>query len=29
MGFAIEGTAQDALLVDGNYVDLHYMSKLL
>ena len=29
MGFEIEGTASDALLVDGNYVDLHYMSKLL
>lgn len=29
MGFEIEGTAPDALLVDGNYVDLHYMSKLL
>ncbi len=29
MGFAIEGTARDALRVDGRYVDLHYMSKLL
>ena len=29
MGFAIEGTARDALLVDGNYVDLYTMSKLL
>ena len=29
MGFAIEGTASDALRVDGEYVDLHYMSKLL
>jgi RimJ/RimL family protein N-acetyltransferase len=29
MGFQIEGTAPDALRVDGEYVDLHYMSKLL
>jgi RimJ/RimL family protein N-acetyltransferase len=29
MGFQIEGTAPDALKVDGAYVDLHYMSKLL
>jgi RimJ/RimL family protein N-acetyltransferase len=29
MGFVIEGTARDALLVDGNYVDLFTMSKLL
>ena len=29
MGFQIEGTASDALRVDGEYVDLHYMSKLL
>ncbi len=29
MGFQIEGTALDALKVDGAYVDLHYMSKLL
>lgn len=29
MGFQIEGTAPDALRVDGAYVDLHYMSKLL
>ncbi len=29
MGFQIEGTATDALKVGGQYVDLHYMSKLL
>ncbi len=29
MGFQLEGTAQDALRVDGVYVDLHYMSKVL
>ena len=29
MGFEIEGTAPHALRVDGEYVDLHYMSKLL
>jgi RimJ/RimL family protein N-acetyltransferase len=29
MGFQIEGTAPDALRVDGEYVDLHYMSKLI
>ena len=29
MGFQIEGTALDALRVDGAYVDLHYMSKVL
>ena len=29
MGFQIEGTAQDALRVDGKYVNLYYMSKLL
>jgi RimJ/RimL family protein N-acetyltransferase len=29
MGFAVEGKARDALLVDGNYVDLYTMSKLL
>jgi RimJ/RimL family protein N-acetyltransferase len=29
MGFQIEGTARDALRVDGVYVDLYYMSKLL
>jgi RimJ/RimL family protein N-acetyltransferase len=28
-GFQIEGTALDALRVDGQYVDLHTMSKLL
>jgi RimJ/RimL family protein N-acetyltransferase len=29
MGFEIEGTAQHAMQVDGEYVDLYYMSKLL
>jgi RimJ/RimL family protein N-acetyltransferase len=29
MGFQIEGTAPDALRVDGQYIDLHYMSKVL
>ncbi|CAG0936866.1 phosphinothricin acetyltransferase [Thermoflexales bacterium] len=29
LGFQLEGTAQHALRVDGEYVDLHYMSKLL
>ncbi|HSD83008.1 MAG TPA: GNAT family N-acetyltransferase [Anaerolineae bacterium] len=29
MEFQIEGTAQHALRVEGEYVDLHYMSKLL
>jgi RimJ/RimL family protein N-acetyltransferase len=29
MGFEIEGTALDALVVDGKYVNLHYMRKLL
>src|SRR5512139_1990470 len=29
MGFQIEGTAPHALRVDGEYVDLHTMSKLL
>jgi RimJ/RimL family protein N-acetyltransferase len=29
MGFQIEGTAPDALRVDGEYVALHYMSKLI
>ena len=29
MGFQIEGTASHALRVDGEFVDLHYMSKLL
>jgi RimJ/RimL family protein N-acetyltransferase len=29
MGFIVEGTAREALLVDGNYVDLYTMSKLL
>jgi RimJ/RimL family protein N-acetyltransferase len=29
MGFQIEGTASDAMRVDGEYVDLYYMSKLL
>ncbi len=29
MGFRLEGTAPDALRIDGAYVDLHYMSKLL
>jgi RimJ/RimL family protein N-acetyltransferase len=29
MGFQIEGTGPDALRVDGEYVDLYYMSKLL
>jgi RimJ/RimL family protein N-acetyltransferase len=29
MGFEIEGTALDALYVDGKYVDLHYMGELL
>jgi RimJ/RimL family protein N-acetyltransferase len=29
MGFQIEGTAPHALQVDGGFVDLHYMSKIL
>jgi RimJ/RimL family protein N-acetyltransferase len=29
LGFEIEGTAKHAMQVDGEYVDLHYMSKLL
>ncbi|GMA62031.1 GNAT family N-acetyltransferase [Alicyclobacillus fastidiosus] len=29
MGFTIEGTAKDTLLVDGNYVDEYYMAKIL
>jgi RimJ/RimL family protein N-acetyltransferase len=29
MGFQIEGTAPHALRVDGEFIDLHYMSKLL
>lgn len=29
MGFEIEGTARHQMQVDGEYVDLHYMSKLL
>ncbi|MBP7687034.1 MAG: GNAT family N-acetyltransferase [Thermoflexales bacterium] len=29
MGFEIEGTAQHAMQVDGQYVALHYMYKLL
>lgn len=28
-GFQIEGTAPYALCIDGNYIDLHYMSKVL
>ena len=28
-GFKIEGTAPYALCIDGNYIDLHYMSKVL
>jgi RimJ/RimL family protein N-acetyltransferase len=29
MGFVIEGTSKDMLCVDGQFVDLHYMYKLL
>lgn len=29
MGFHIEGTAPYALCIDGQYIDLHYMSKVL
>ncbi len=29
MGFEIEGTKRDSLLVDGSYVDEYYMSKLI
>jgi RimJ/RimL family protein N-acetyltransferase len=29
MGFEIEGTARHQLNVDGEYVDLYYMYKLL
>jgi RimJ/RimL family protein N-acetyltransferase len=29
IGFEIEGTAKDALRIDGSYVDLYTMSKLL
>jgi RimJ/RimL family protein N-acetyltransferase len=29
LGFQIEGTAPYALCIDGKYVDLHYMSKVL
>ena len=28
-GFAIEGTRKHSMLVDGSYVDEHYMAKLL
>ncbi len=28
-GFQIEGTAPYALCIDGHYIDLHYMSKVL
>jgi ribosomal protein S18 acetylase RimI-like enzyme len=28
-GFQVEGTAQYALCIDGKYIDLHYMSKVL
>ncbi len=28
-GFAIEGTRKQSMLVDGSYVDEHYMAKLL
>ncbi len=29
MGFEVEGTKRDSLLIDGDYVDEYYMSKLL
>lgn len=29
MGFQVEGTAPYALCIDGHYIDLHYMSKVL
>ena len=29
MGFVIEGTKRDSLLVDGSYVDEYYMAKLI
>jgi len=29
MGFEIEGTKRDSLLVDGSYVDEYYMAKLI
>lgn len=29
LGFQIEGTAPYALCIDGKYIDLHYMSKVL
>lgn len=29
MGFVIEGTKRDSLLIDGEFVDEYYMSKLL
>lgn len=29
MGFVIEGTCKDSLLIDGNYVDEYYMAKIL
>ena len=29
LGFEIEGTAQYALCIDGKYIDLYYMSKVL
>jgi RimJ/RimL family protein N-acetyltransferase len=29
MGFAVEGTRKDAMLVDGSYVDEYYMARLL
>ncbi|WP_099355654.1 GNAT family N-acetyltransferase [Fredinandcohnia onubensis] len=29
MGFEIEGTKRDSLLIDGDFVDEYYMSKLL
>ena len=29
MGFFVEGTAKDSLLVDGTYVNEYYMAKIL
>jgi RimJ/RimL family protein N-acetyltransferase len=29
MGFEIEGTKKDSLLVDGNYINEYYMSKII
>lgn len=29
MGFIIEGTKRDSLLIDGKYIDEYYMSKLI